>query len=245
MNKKIIALLIGVFYLMSSFTFVAGAQDVTFDNDTDLTKELAVINSVNPDYILPETEAKGEEEEILGFTRGQFVKLLVDVMCVQNATEADTGYDDVDDTADYAPAVKFAKDFGIISPAENFYPDSYVTYTQATKMIVTSLGYKPLADAKGGYPTGYITVANSLDLFNDVENGGDKPLTFKDGLKLVCNMFDCVVLVQTGFGDDYIYDASDRKTFLDYYHKIKTVYGIVNANEYKYFFSWQTSVKGR
>ena len=124
MNKKIIALLIGVFYLMSSFTFVAGAQDVTFDNDTDLTKELAVINSVNPDYILPETEAKGEEE-ILGFTRGQFVKLLVDVMCVLNATEADTGYDDVDDTADYAPAVKFAKDFGIISPAENFYPDSY------------------------------------------------------------------------------------------------------------------------
>lgn len=224
MNKKIIALVISVLYLMTSFSVFAQSDDAALISDIDYSKELSVINAVNPDYVLP--------QETLTFTRSQFVKLLIDVMCPQANQEAETGFEDVDSVSDYAASLKFAKDFGIISVAQNFNPDDNVTYTQAIKMVVTALGYKPLADAKGSYPVGYLTIANDLDLFEGLKDDGDKALTIADGLKLICNMFDSVVMVQTGFGDDFVYDASAGETFLYYYHKIKTVYGTVNANEF-------------
>ena len=45
-----------------------------------------------------------------------------------------------------------------------FAPDSPVTYEQAVKMIVCALGYEIAATDKGGWPSGYITQANDMDL---------------------------------------------------------------------------------
>ena len=43
----------------------------------------------------------------------------------------------------------------------NFGPEDKVTYEQAVKMIVCALNYDLVAQAKGGYPTGYLSVASS------------------------------------------------------------------------------------
>ena len=224
MNKKIIAIVISVLYLVSSFSVLAKAEDVLLISDVDYSNELAAINAINPDYKLP--------EETSAFTRSEFVKLLIDVMRPQPRVEAETGFEDVDSKSDYASSLKFAKDFEIISVAQNFNPDDDVTYIQAVKMVVSALGYKPLADAKGSYPTGYLAIANDIDLTDGVKGSGDNSLAIADGLKLICNAFDCAVMVQTGFGNDFVYDASTGETFLSYYRKIDTVYGIMNANEY-------------
>ena len=224
MNKKIIAIVISVLYLVSSFSVLAKAEDILLISDVDYSNELAAINAINPDYKLP--------EETSAFTRSEFVKLLIDVMRPQPRVEAETGFEDVDSKSDYASSLKFAKDFEIISVAQNFNPDDDVTYIQAVKMVVSALGYKPLADAKGSYPTGYLAIANDIDLTDGVKGSGDNSLAIADGLKLICNAFDCAVMVQTGFGNDFVYDASTGETFLSYYRKIDTVYGIMNANEY-------------
>ena len=43
----------------------------------------------------------------------------------------------------------------------NFGPEDKVTYEQAIKMIVASLGYDLAAARKGGYPTGYLAIASA------------------------------------------------------------------------------------
>jgi len=43
----------------------------------------------------------------------------------------------------------------------NYGPEDKVTYEQAVKMIVSALGYDLAANAKGGYPTGYLAIASA------------------------------------------------------------------------------------
>ena len=43
----------------------------------------------------------------------------------------------------------------------NYGPEDLVTYEQAVKMIVSALGYDLAANAKGGYPTGYLAIASA------------------------------------------------------------------------------------
>ena len=41
----------------------------------------------------------------------------------------------------------------------SFSPEEETTAEQAIKILVCALGYEPMAEEKGGYPTGYLTVA--------------------------------------------------------------------------------------
>ena len=62
--------------------------------------------------------------------------------------------------------VKIAYDRGIILGMGDgtFAPNAPVTYEQAVKMIVCALGREVLAAEKGGWPSGYIAVANEIEL---------------------------------------------------------------------------------
>lgn len=224
MKEKIIAFFVSVFYMLSTVNAFAQASAEDVLDLSDTAYYLSVINAINPDYSLP--------DDAEYFSRIEFVKLLVDVMCVHTAQNRETGFGDVKPDSPYSASLGFAKDFGIINEAPLFYPDESATYTQAIKMAVTAAGYKPLADANGAYPAGYLTIASSLELTDGLSGSGDAPLTIADGLKLITNLFDALVFVQTGFGDKYEYDTIEGKTFLNHYHQIDTVYEIVYANEH-------------
>lgn len=63
-------------------------------------------------------------------------------------------------------ATKVAYDMGIISGYGdgNFGPYNPVTYEQVVKMLVCALGYDNSAKESGGWPTGYLKVANELGI---------------------------------------------------------------------------------
>ena len=224
MTKKIIALMICIVFMMSSMCVRAVDETEISAVLADYSAEMQIISAVSPGYALP------EDAEF--FSRIEFVRLIVDVMCPQGAGECETGFTDVPSDDENAPSLRFAKDFGIVSPGAEFNPDEYVTYNQALKMAVTAAGYKPLADANGAYPLGYITIAQNLELTLGLEGTGEEKVSIKDGLRLICNLFDATVFVQKSFGDEYVYSADDEITFLSHYHRIHTVYGTVYANEH-------------
>ncbi len=49
-------------------------------------------------------------------------------------------------------------------------------YEQAAKMIVRSLGYENEANDAGGYPDGYLKIAQSLGLINGVAVSNEESL---------------------------------------------------------------------
>lgn len=107
-------------------------------------------------------------------TRGEFYELLCKVSgypATENNTRVFT------DLIPGNPAEPYAKTLykvGIIAPDNggNVYPDAAISANEAVSLIVRVLGYGPMAEAKGGYPTGYIAVANSIDVTDELVMNG-------------------------------------------------------------------------
>lgn len=102
-------------------------------------------------------------------TRAEFTKMLVCVM----------GYEDRPyfGNPQFADIDMWAKNYiitayglGIVNGMDDytFAPEAPVTYVQAQKMMVCALGYTENAVDAGGWPDGYIQLAGSLKLKNDI-----------------------------------------------------------------------------
>jgi hypothetical protein len=94
-----------------------------------------------------------------------------------------------------------------------FRPDDAVTYEQAIKMLICSIGYSTKAEELGGYPQGYVMIANQEGITSGTTNnvGGAKresiaKLTFK---ALTVPMMD-----QISFGSTPIWERVDSMSLL-------------------------------
>ncbi len=106
-------------------------------------------------------------------TRAEFAAVITRAMgmekYVSNIDISDifTDMKNPDGTAHWGSGyVKFAYDKEIIKGMgdNTFAPNSPVTYEQALKMVVCTLGYIQTAEEKGGWPKGYVETASDLGL---------------------------------------------------------------------------------
>ena len=170
--KKRISLAIAVIMIMThllSIVSFADFSDVTEDNNyrpaiITLTK-LGVINGYEESDKTFTFRPEGK------ITRAEFTKMLVTALGRGNHTTEPTEFSDV--AGHWARFnIKTAYDMGIINGFDDgtFRPDEQVTYEQALKMMVCTLGYIDFAEGKGGWPTGYTTQANELGLTKGITN---------------------------------------------------------------------------
>lgn len=107
-------------------------------------------------------------------TRGDFLGMVmhIDNLGVYGEISGEIKFSDVTLADGYAYAVYEALRREIINgTSENsFHPDEPLSYAAAQKILVNVLGYKLIAESKGGYPTGYTSLSASLDLDIKPEN---------------------------------------------------------------------------
>ena len=162
----LVALVMLLTSLIPSFTVNAAFSDVTDTNPYNeaitTLSTLSVINGYDDGSFGPDKE----------ISRAEFTAIIVRMLGMDNLTTPITTFPDVatDHWANYN--IKTAYDLGIINGYDDgtFRPDSPVTYEQALKMIVCTLGYQPYAEAAGGYPGGYTTQASSLKLMDKISD---------------------------------------------------------------------------
>jgi len=84
----------------------------------------------------------------------------------EEAVEIKTSFADVSGDSQYAEAIEYLAQFGIMNGVSEseFKPSSYISYMDAQTVLIRVLGYKELAESNGGYPTGYIKAASRLKL---------------------------------------------------------------------------------
>lgn len=85
---------------------------------------------------------------------------------VANVTSAQSKYPDVPKGHWATGFINVATDQKmVIGDTEGtFRPDADITYQEAVTILVRALGYEPQAQAKGGYPTGYLVTASDIGL---------------------------------------------------------------------------------
>ena len=86
--------------------------------------------------------------------------------------------------------IAWAYEQGIISGYGNgkFGPSDTVTYEQAIKMLMAGIGYNDVAIDAGGYPNGYISVADNYGFLRGVEDTLGDVITRSNIAVLVSNI---------------------------------------------------------
>ena len=207
--KKVLALVIA-FTMMLSVVAFAGFNDVAKDADyagaVELLSALDIIvgddlGNFNPDNTITRAEMAAIVCRIKGLEASA------------NAAKGKTAFDDV--AADHWAAgyVNIANQNGIIAGYGDgkFGPEDQVTYEAAVKMIVSSLGFEPMAAQKGGWPTGYLVVANTYKISEGVSGS-----TRADVATLVYNALSTPMMDQTTYGADAEFEILDGKKDRDY-----------------------------
>ncbi len=104
-------------------------------------------------------------------TRGEAAFLVAGLLQLDRARQ-ESIFDDVSIDAYYAGAVASLYNEGIVLKSwgsKKFKPDEPIMYAEFVTMLCKALGYGGYAEAKGGYPTGYLAAAKQFKLTNGVK----------------------------------------------------------------------------
>lgn len=92
---------------------------------------------------------------------------------------------------------------GIVAGDENgcFNPERKVTNEEFIKMIVSLLGYAPMAEMRGGFPAGYTATASQIGLTTDMQFSLQTPAVRKNVAKIICHALE-IPIMQERTGSD-------------------------------------------
>lgn len=167
-------------------------------------------------------------------TRGQFAKMMVDLLNLGNSFISETN-SFLDVAADnlYKNEIELVYSYGIMNGVgdELFAPDATITYIQAIKTVVSALGYDSMARAWGGWKDGYIRVARELNLLKRSDVTFDEEITFSTASALISlaarsSIFEIVRIEEKSA----VYDDAPGRTVLNYYHNIYEGKGVMTDN---------------
>lgn len=170
-------------------------------------------------------------------TRAEFLEMISPMYFTweeEFSSERGVIFNDVPAESKYFFSTCIAYERKLISKGADamFYPDEYVTYEQALKIMLTLLGYSEVALADGGYPMGYIKWAGLKGIGDGVKTEAGGALTVENVIKIIDNTAHAEYLLQVGWGDNTTYESNHHKTFLSEVLKIYEERTLITANPY-------------
>lgn len=195
--------------------------------DNALNEALEYLSAVGIDYeydaetILPDQQV----------TKAAFVQNIAELFNMSDIECTNSYYHDVSSDHWAFNSVGALTEMGILTGNGNkyFYPDKYITRDEAATIIVSALGYGVYANNMGGYPSGYIKVANELEIFDNCVSGSQM-LTLSNSIIMLRNTLDANIAKVSIAGKEHAYEQSEE-TVLSYYHEIYYGKGVLTGCE--------------
>lgn len=212
MSKKVLSLVLALVMVLGSFSFVSAAayDDVTGTEYADAVDRLSLLGVLEG---YPDGSFKPEGN----ITRAEFAAVAVRVKGLANAAEAatglPTGFTDVPTWNWASGIVGTAAKAGIVNGVGHglFAPQAPVKYEEAITMLVRALGYEVAAQAKGGYPYGYLIVANEIGVLDEVKGTQGVPASRGIVAQMTDNALEIEMMIQVGYGEDTKWVVSGSK----------------------------------
>ncbi len=213
--------------MMTSSVFAAVPNDVV---GTEFESSAAVLGVLDIMVGDKDTANFRPNDPII---RSEVTKVGVALMGLLDVAEAHNGptkYEDVVENHWANGFINVATDQGMVEGDDvgTFRPDSQIKYSEAVAIMVRALGYEPQAEAKGGYPSGYLVTGSSIGLTKDVKASGNDLITRGMVAKMAYNALTINLMEQTGFGSDVSYEVVD-KTLLEDVLDVQLISGTVQA----------------
>ena len=165
-------------------------------------------------------------------TRAEFYKLVAKLGGYPSVKNVNVVFADMTPANEYEPYTRTLYKLGMIVPDANgnVYPDKEITPTEAAALIVKILGYSPVAESKGGYPAGYLSMAGTLGLLDEV-SANSKTLTKGEAVTMAYAALECDIMSQSmgangGAGE---YKVQKDVTLLESALGVELIEGVVNG----------------
>lgn len=241
--KRVLSLIVALSMLLAVVpaAFSAGETGYSDVDGTNYETPVAILRALN----IMSGYTDGGFHPYATITRAEMAVICVRMQGIfdygDKASMDEVIYDDMDGHWAEA-AVAYARSLGIIdgNTDGNFNPDEPVTYEEAIKMVVATLGYDYYAELNGGYPTGYLNIAQKLKLTNGVGLTVGAYITRGDVAKIVYNSLTANIMspdVFTDNGNEITYNVVDGNNILNTYFDVEKLRGIVYEND-------RTSISG-
>ncbi len=237
--KKLVASICVIALTISTVAFGASYTDVTVDSAyyeaVETLSKLEIVTGYEDGTYKPEETV----------TRAEMAALIARIQGFDETAKAgaDTIFTDVPKSHWASGYVAQAANQGIINGFGDgtFGPEDAVTYEQAVKMIMATLGYTPFADHNGGYPTGYLTAATRYNVTKGVANAvvgsGANRGTIA---QLLNNAIDTPLMIQSAWTTNgevtyVVCDGSEKvdgiyRTLMSEYLGVIKLKGVVTEN---------------
>ena len=134
----------------------AYSEDAYYQKALSLCTALGIISGYEDGSVRPESNV----------TRAEMAKIILTMLNITSMSKYQNNFSDVSESHWAADIIQTAQEAGIINGMGDgtFAPDGNVTYAQIATMIVRAMNYTMDAEYNGGWPNGYMKVANTADL---------------------------------------------------------------------------------
>ena len=228
--KRIVSLLLML--IMAVSVIPANAFNVADDvKGTDYEESAQVLGALG---IMVGDAGTGNFRPNDSITRAEFARVSVSLMGLDEVAHASAGvsrYPDVSVNHWANGYINTATSQKLVIGRDdgNFDPESKITYQEAITILVRALGREPAANAKGGYPAGFLTVAVESGLTKNANSAFESPVARGIVANLANNALTIEMMQQTGFGSNVSYEIVD-KTILKDKLNVEKGKGQVTAN---------------
>ena len=228
--KRLVSTLMAItmsFTIATTSVFASVATDVAGTKFEEAAEVLGIL-----DIMVGDAES-GNFRPDDSIRRSEVAKVAVALLGLTDVADANGGptkYPDVVSNHWANGFINIATGQGLVEGDDvgTFRPDDSISFAEAVTIMVRALGYEPAADAKGGFPTGYLVVGNDIGLTKGVSGSSDTPISRGNVAQLAFNALTIKMMEQVGFGNDINYEVVD-KTILETKLDVEKIEGQVTA----------------
>lgn len=222
--KKLVILILTLAVIASGISASAEISDLEGTEYETAAKCLEALGIMGDD-------GYGNFAPNINITRAEACGVIANIMNLSTA-EYQGMFSDVQSDMKYAGAIEAVCAAGIVNGNGDglFYPDDYISYHEAVKIFVTLLGRNGFAEALGGYPYGYLTIAKRIDITKDVN---ETSFTRGEFAKLAYYSLKAEVAeFYSASADSVTVKDSGGRKLISLYRGIDVIEGVVTQNEY-------------
>lgn len=181
LGVKIAALMLIVFFAFIYGVFTAFAEDAAYEDNISYEMQLPNALGITNTYLM-------SQEKV---TRADFVECALRFV---NMHPDETGYYetasffDVPQSSSFSAAVEVISSLNIMNGDDGFfYPNRIITINEAVTVMIRLLGYEDEAAARGGYPTGYYSLAAGIGVLDRVSKTMEQEASGADICRIIYN----------------------------------------------------------
>ena len=200
--KKILSLLLVGIMMLSSISVFATEANNNIIGGTPAAPETKASELISLGILKGDPDGNMRLDG--GITRAEATALITRMNANYNEILKDYQYRPTfDDIENHwaAKEITFAHESALVEGTSEttFEPDKNVTVQEFTKMLITLLGYKEMAEQQGGFPHGYMMTGSRLGLFSGLYLEGPDNVSRGTVAAILVNSLDVPLMRMSGF----------------------------------------------